>query len=54
MPDLTLSFDNHLERLVDEAAARGTRFRQDFPPDCVPIRAGRTVLPLDAWVFDLD
>ena len=52
--DLPTGAMDHLERFLDEAATRGTRFRQDFPPDCVPVRDGRPVLPLDAWVSDLD
>ncbi len=30
----------HLPRFLDAVAARGGRIRQDFPPDCVPIRRG--------------
>jgi len=53
-PDGRPGLGAELVQNLDEAAARGTRFRQDFPPDCVPIRQGRAVLPLDAYVSDLD
>jgi hypothetical protein len=52
--DLPTGAMDHLERFLDQAAARGARFRQDFPPDCVPIRQGRAVLPIDGYVSDLD
>lgn len=50
--DLPTGAMDHLERFLDEAAARGVRFRQDFPPDCVPIREGRAVLPLHDFASD--
>lgn len=40
----------HLERFLDQAAAQGARFRQDFPPSCVPIRQGRVVGDLAGFV----
>jgi len=52
--DLPTGAMDHLERFLDEATARGADFRQDFPPDCVPIRQGRAVLPIDGYVSDLD
>jgi len=39
-----------LARFLDEAARRGVAFVQDFPADCVPIRDGAVVLPLDGMV----
>jgi hypothetical protein len=36
-----------LERFLPAVADAGARFRQDFPPECVPLRRGRTVGPLD-------
>jgi peptidoglycan/xylan/chitin deacetylase (PgdA/CDA1 family) len=38
--------DGFLARLEDD----GARFRQDFPPDCVPLRRGDIVRPLEAYV----
>jgi len=35
-------------------AAAGGRFRQDFPPDCVPIRAGKIVLPIQSYVSTIE
>jgi peptidoglycan/xylan/chitin deacetylase (PgdA/CDA1 family) len=39
-----------LERFIDMAAAAGARFRQDFPPDCVPLRRGRATMPMTPYV----
>jgi peptidoglycan/xylan/chitin deacetylase (PgdA/CDA1 family) len=36
-----------LPEFLDELAARGVEVRQDFPDDCVPIRRGRIVGPLE-------
>ncbi len=30
----------HLERFIERARADGARFRQDFPPECVPLEQG--------------
>lgn len=38
-----------LERLIDH----GARFRQDFPPQCVPIVRGKAVAPLEPYVKPL-
>ncbi|MGV6873476.1 polysaccharide deacetylase family protein [Pseudochelatococcus sp. B33] len=38
--DLPTGAMKHLDRFLDEAEARGAHFRQDFPPDCVPIAGG--------------
>lgn len=37
----------HLPRFLDEAAALGVEFRQDFPDQCVPIRSGVPTASLD-------
>jgi len=34
-----------LDRFIGRLKARGDTFRQDFPPDCVPIENGRMVRP---------
>lgn len=44
----------HLGRFLDEAAAAGVTFRQDFPPELVPIRGGTCAASLDAYMSDLD
>ena len=41
---------DHLDRFLAEVAGRGGRFRQDFPPSCVPITAGRVTGPLADFV----
>lgn len=52
--DLPTGAMDHLEDFLDRASAMGARFRQDFPPDCVPIRAGEVVLPIDAYVSNIE
>ena len=39
--DLPSGAMRHLDRFLTEVRRRGGRFRQEFPPDCVPITAGR-------------
>jgi peptidoglycan/xylan/chitin deacetylase (PgdA/CDA1 family) len=41
-----------LERFIAMVRAAGRRFRQDFPPDCVPLRAGREVRPMHRYVTE--
>jgi peptidoglycan-N-acetylglucosamine deacetylase len=52
--DLPTGAMDHLEDFIDRAGAMGVRFRQDFPPDCVPIRSGEVVLPIDAYVSNIE
>jgi len=52
--DLPSGAMNHLEDFLDRASAAGARFRQDFPPDCVPIRAGEIMQPIDAYVSGIE
>ncbi len=40
----------HLDGFIARLAAQGFEFRQDFPPECVPILDGEVVLPLEAYV----
>jgi peptidoglycan/xylan/chitin deacetylase (PgdA/CDA1 family) len=51
--DLPTGAMRHLGRFLDLAEAAGVRFRQDFPPDCVPIRRGELTKPIDAYVSAL-
>jgi peptidoglycan-N-acetylglucosamine deacetylase len=44
----------HLETFLDSARKAGARFRQEFPPDCVPIRTGKIVLPIEPYVSTID
>lgn len=48
--DLPSGAMRHLERFLDAVTERGGRFRQDFPPDCMPIIRGEVVRPVDAYV----
>lgn len=52
--DLPTGAMDHLERFLDRAAAAGARFRQDFPPACVPIRNGAIALPIDDYVSSIE
>jgi peptidoglycan-N-acetylglucosamine deacetylase len=45
---------DRLADFLDRASASGARFRQDFPPACVPIRAGEVALPVDAYVSSIE
>jgi peptidoglycan-N-acetylglucosamine deacetylase len=51
--DLPTGAMRHLERFLDGAAQAGARFRQEFPPACVPIRQGELVLPIDTYISSL-
>jgi peptidoglycan-N-acetylglucosamine deacetylase len=44
--DLPTGAMRHLDRFLAEVSRRGWQFRQDFPPACVPIMAGRVTRPL--------
>jgi len=52
--DLPTGAMDHLEDFLDRARALGGRLRQDFPPDCVPIRAGEIALPVNAYVSSIE
>ena len=52
--DLPTGAMNQLEHFIDRAGDAGARFRQDFPPGCVPIRSGEIVLPIDAYVSNIE
>ncbi len=46
--DLPTGAMEALPRFVDRAGDAGAEFTQEFPPECVPIRCGRQVAPVDA------
>jgi peptidoglycan/xylan/chitin deacetylase (PgdA/CDA1 family) len=52
--DLPTGAMDHLERFLDRAAAGGASFRQDFPPQCVPIRNGEIALPIQDYVSSIE
>lgn len=52
--DLPTGAMAHLDRFLDRAAAAGARFRQDFPPPCVPIRNGEIALPINDYVSSIE
>jgi peptidoglycan/xylan/chitin deacetylase (PgdA/CDA1 family) len=47
--DLPTGAMRHLPRFLACVAQAGGRFRQDFPPSCVPIRAGELVGAIDPY-----
>lgn len=48
--DLPTGAMDHLPRFIERVRAEGGRFRQDFPEDCVPLRAGQEVASLAPYV----
>jgi peptidoglycan/xylan/chitin deacetylase (PgdA/CDA1 family) len=48
--DLPTGAMRHLDRFLGRVAEAGGRFRQEFPPDCVPLREGEIALPVDRYV----
>ncbi|MGN1285989.1 MAG: polysaccharide deacetylase family protein, partial [Bradyrhizobium sp.] len=52
--DLPTGAMAHLGRFLDRAAANGARFRQDFPPQCVPMRNGEIALPIQDYVSSIE
>jgi peptidoglycan/xylan/chitin deacetylase (PgdA/CDA1 family) len=48
--DLPTGAMRRLDAFLDGLEARGVELRQDFPPDCVPIRRGAVAAALDAYV----
>ncbi len=52
--DLPTGAMAHLEAFLDRAVATGARFRQDFPPACVPIRKGKIAQPIEAYVSTIE
>lgn len=52
--DLPTGAMNHLGRFLDRAASLGARFRQDFPPACVPMVAGNIVGAITPYMSDID
>jgi hypothetical protein len=43
---------DRLEEFLDRSALAGVTFRQDFPPDCVPIRGRKLVGPIRGLLTD--
>ena len=48
--DLPTGAMRHLDRFIAMVRAEGGRFRQDFPPDCVSLRAGRETAAMAPYV----
>ncbi len=48
--DLPTGATAHLDRFISGVRQAGGRFRQDFPPDCVPLRRGRETAALTPYV----
>jgi peptidoglycan/xylan/chitin deacetylase (PgdA/CDA1 family) len=45
--DLSNQAMAHLDQFISALKAEGFELRQDYPPECVPIAAGRLVLPIE-------
>jgi peptidoglycan-N-acetylglucosamine deacetylase len=50
--DLPTGAMAHLDRFLGQVSDLGGRFRQDFPPECVPIVRGTRVLAIESYVSD--
>ncbi len=48
--DLPSGAMRHLDRFLDMVADAGGRLHQEFPPDCVPMREGKIVRPIEDYV----
>ena len=48
--DLPTGAMGRLKIFIDRVLDHGGRFRQDFPPECVPIRRGEVVSDIEAFV----
>lgn len=48
--DLPNGAMKHLKTFIEKAGEHGAEFRQQFPDDCVPIRRGEVLAPLDSYV----
>jgi peptidoglycan/xylan/chitin deacetylase (PgdA/CDA1 family) len=48
--DLPTGAMDHLDRFLDRMSSEGVTFRQDYPPECVPIRDGKIIAPIDGIV----
>jgi peptidoglycan/xylan/chitin deacetylase (PgdA/CDA1 family) len=48
--DIPTGAMDHLEEFIAFLEREGFEFKQEFPPDCVPILDGKVVLPLDPYV----
>jgi peptidoglycan-N-acetylglucosamine deacetylase len=48
--DLPTGAMRHLSGFIDAVRQHGGSFRQEFPPECVPIRRGQAVAPLTPYV----
>ncbi len=48
--DLPTGAMAHLDRFIETVREDGGRFRQDYPPDCVPLLRGQEVMPMAPYV----
>lgn len=48
--DLPTGAMGRLKIFIDRMRDHGGEFRQDFPPDCVPIRRGEVLGPLERYI----
>lgn len=48
--DIDTGAMNNLDGFIQRLLAQQVEIVQDFPPDCVPLRAGKAVLPMKGYV----
>jgi peptidoglycan/xylan/chitin deacetylase (PgdA/CDA1 family) len=50
--DLATGAMDRLETFIEMARENGATFKQDFPPECVPLLRGRVVAAIDGYVAE--
>jgi peptidoglycan/xylan/chitin deacetylase (PgdA/CDA1 family) len=50
--DLATGAMDRLETFIEMARENGATFKQDFPPECVPLLRGRVVTAIEAYVAE--
>jgi hypothetical protein len=48
--DLDTGAMKQLDGFIQRLLAHGLKIVQDFPPDCVPLRAGEVLLPMAGYI----
>jgi peptidoglycan/xylan/chitin deacetylase (PgdA/CDA1 family) len=48
--DIDTGAMKHLDRFIERLLAQRVQIVQDFPPDCVPLRAGKVILPMQKYI----
>jgi peptidoglycan-N-acetylglucosamine deacetylase len=48
--DIDTGAMKHLDEFIERLLAQDLEIVQDFPPDCIPLRAGEVVLPMQGYI----